>query len=377
MLEDGWQGKFSQTMIVSCCGAVSPAAEDDHAVGREGAMRGPSAPADLERAMGVFGDFLELMAGVLGVSAIELERCGCVRLAQRAGLRNEVSRVSVMDEYFGKLGRTFDDVRESPELQMRDPSAVVKEVERGALVRYEQQELAQQAGRDVAESFFRSPGAGATKRPAHRDAQPPSYFAEERIRNRDGKARRVDARRGGGVSPPVWDNGSGQMGHNGGGGGRGGNVSSFGTGGVPLGARGPQQRAGQHSGAPAPARQQQQPPRQGQQQPPQQRASSPAVGAGHRGQAPQGQGPRGQTPPPSAYTFAPGSLTCIISRDGQPNGALQAMESLARPGETPCAFAAIFGNCKKQDCFRCKSGHRFPQGAAERVRGAMVPSLLF
>ena len=85
-------------------------------------------------------------------------------------------------------------------------------------------------------------------------------------------------------------------------------------------------------------------------------------------QAPAGRG---------AFSFAPGSITSALSRDGMNNGAINALESLAAPGTMPCAWKALKGSCTKPNCKRCASGDVFPPAAVARTKGAYAPGLVF
>lgn len=380
MYDKRWYGREELEPIIKFEGCIPPNEDDDHAVGRLGRTDGPTAPADAERAMSMYGESVELISHTVMGAPMRSEKAGAVKLTQRAGqLSMAASRNACLNEYLQKMGRIKELLREGELEEVPDPSDCAEAAERGAVQRYEHTERAWAAGREGAlAAMGGTPMPGGGKRPARGDEPPDVFAGASGTRNRDNKARRADMRGGlGGASTAEQRNhasgsaSGGGINLNGG--------ASMARGPNPMGgARGPfaghtrpspRVGGGRDSrpayGGGASAGTSAQPSRQGQQVQGQQRSVKGGLDAA-------AFKPRF---PKSAFTLAPSSLTTAFSKNGVPTGVVDAMEAQAEPGQVVCAFAEFNGTCTKPNCQRCAFGFRLPAQVREAVKAAAVPGL--
>ena len=337
--ESIFKGKRNGNKIRAHCGAVAPDDEEDQRHARLGQMSGPTASADAERAAGVVAGFLEIAYCKIGGAKPARPMLGLVRLSQKAAMYTSESQHAIDTEFWARLDRLDEAVRDDPTGVPPDPSSIVESLEAGKMVSLRHTEAAEHA----ATSFL-----GAA-----RGASAPGAFKIPRTTT-GGSA--VAARQTGQGQPRSKDKRKGR-----------------------VGGSAAQPASGSSSAVGTPIS-----------SPMQTFASTPMVTQSAGATAP-------STPmlPPSVqpstqtqmrqfvradFTYAPGSLTRPLSMGRSPEGAVDALEALAEPGTMPCAWMALNGQCRKSQshkgCPRCRSGHTFPAAAIAKVRAAMAPGLV-
>ena len=353
LAEAFFKGGYVVEKLRALCGAVSPDDVDDQWQGRTGQLTGPTASADAERAAGVIGGFLELVYHRIAGSEMHKPMFGIVRFVQKSALYSDDSRVELEKEFWARLERANEHMRDNPDGPPADVEEIIKTLEGGKMVTIRHREEAVTAAQNATASYLSTPQAGGGRQQGAAGSAykiPRTGTPQASRQTGAGQPRTKQPRKGkvGGVA-------AAPQGH----------TSSAAS--TPAGS--PMLT----SASPSPAAY------------PSGGVAGGAMGLPSAIHAPAAQ--QGAMPPPtpmrrfqaSEYSFLPGTLTTPLSMGRAPTGAIDALEALADAGTTPCAWKALKGDCRKaqspRGCPRCKAGHVFSPAAIAKVKAAMAPGL--